>query len=290
MPVNSIAKAINPIKIARAINPVSAGKSIMGGIRNPGNPELGEKAITAGKDFTYWFGGLIGIAVGVLNPLLMYRQYKNKGVPEKERNALVVQEAANQAVNVVVHMICYFGLSALVSNRMMKIPGINKDLVDITKIMVANIGGFLGQGVVRPILGSTILMKWKDKQAQKEGSSGKGADNASAQAGDSPKMEAAPSAAQQQQEDQQLQELLRFLEQQEQLSQQAPAMPPQQAPAAPVAPIAPPVPPKPPVLMPSAAFNALPASAPLPLPVLPVNPFFAAPASASANNSLMLGQ
>ena len=34
----------------------------------------------------------------------MHFQYKKKGVPKEERNALVVQESANQAVNVVVQL------------------------------------------------------------------------------------------------------------------------------------------------------------------------------------------
>ena len=283
-----------------------------------------KNAETIGKA-TWWFGGLIAIPVAALNPILMNHQYKKNGVPAQQRRSLVMQEASNQAVNTVVHLTSYFGLSLLVSKMMQRgvpqelknlrklgpqlkeltgaefkdliprlkeltgkeledlgpkleeLTGIGfKDLVpkleklkqqqgyiSAMRVLIANIGGFFGQGVLRPLLGSTVLMKWQKNQktgapgAAGGASQGQGQPNTKADSKTDPKLASSPAAP-------------------------APAQPPalQRPPSLPVTPPAPAFPPPPalPAIQPlnpamtPPPFPTTPSPPPMPLPPASVAP------------------
>ncbi len=118
----------------------------------------------------YLFSGFAPVAVGLLSPLLLHIQYKKQpSVTPKERKMGVEQEVATQTVNSALHLMSYFGLVAL-TRKYLKAKGLDKVLgpknQDLIKVMAGNIGGFIGSAIIRPILGSTILVKYRNRKKE----------------------------------------------------------------------------------------------------------------------------
>lgn len=71
---------------------------------------LGTMLNTLGQTL-YHFNGVAPIVTGTSNPIILNKKYKQGGMPDSKRQELVRQEAANQVVTMIVHLIMYYGLS-----------------------------------------------------------------------------------------------------------------------------------------------------------------------------------
>lgn len=116
------------------------------------------------------FSFLAPAGMAVFSPILLNREYKRKGRPDRERRMLVFQEAVSQGINLLVHWASFLGLRALARKAFLKaFPELAREqhaaaLVAALTI-AANVGSFLGMSFLRPVISAKILNRWANRKA-----------------------------------------------------------------------------------------------------------------------------
>ena len=123
--------------------------------------------LIAGK-FSFW----APVGNAVFGPLLLNREYKQKGRPDSERKMLVFQELASQSVNLAMHWTSFLVLKRVVKAVLLKKYGIAPE---IALAFAGSVGSFLGMSFLRPIVSAKLLNKWMPQEGDAKAKSAPGA-------------------------------------------------------------------------------------------------------------------
>lgn len=120
------------------------------------------------RRFSFW----APVGNAVFGPLLLNQEYKQKGRPEHERRMLVFQEAASQAVNLLVHWTSFLFGSKLAEKLIKRRwPGVGPASLEMGVTIAANVGSFLGMSFLRPVVSAKLLNRFMGEK-QPAGPSG----------------------------------------------------------------------------------------------------------------------